>query len=125
MAGIRIMVVDDDPSTRFLLRLILEGAGYEVAEAQNGIAALIRIKDFVPDVLLTDMMMPLMDGGALIEHLRSQPDTVGVRILAVTANPRARQAAAKADSVLGKPFDRERLLDVISSLLTRELRSDT
>ena len=120
MPAKRIMVVDDDPSIRFLLRLIFEGAGYRVTEAQNGIAALIRIKGELPDLLVTDMMMPRMDGGALIEHLRSEASTASLRILAVTANPRAREAAARADAVLGKPFDRSELLGIVSRLLLQE-----
>lgn len=113
----RILVVDDDPSVRFLLRLILESAGYRVTEAQNGIAALIRIKEEVPDLVVTDMMMPMMDGGALIKHLRSEPSSDGLRILAVTANPRAREVAAGADAVLAKPFDRSELLAAVADLL--------
>jgi CheY-like chemotaxis protein len=121
LAGKRILVVDDDPSIRFLLRLIFEGAGHQVAEAQNGIAALIWIKDqVVPDLVVTDLMMPLMDGAALIEHLRQDPQTARVKILAVTSNPNAREVAGNADSVLGKPFDRSRLLEVANSLLAQE-----
>lgn len=119
MPGKRILVVDDDPSTRFLLRLILESGGYEVTEAQNGIAALIRIKDTVPDVLITDMMMPMMDGGALIEHLRSQPQTAGLPIMAVTANPQAPETR-NADAALGKPFARSALLATVNRLLAEE-----
>ena len=115
-----ILVVDDDPSIRFLLRLIFEGAGYRVTEAQNGISALIRIKDEMPDLLVTDMMMPVMDGGALIERLRSEASTAGMRILAVTANPRAQEAAGNADAVFGKPFDRSELLAIVSELLAEE-----
>lgn len=112
--------MDDDPSIRFLLRLIFEGAGYRVTEAQNGIAALIRIKDEFPDLVVTDMMMPVMDGGQLIEHLRAEPATASVPILAVTANPRAKAAAAYADAVFAKPFDRAQLLAMVSKLLGEE-----
>src|ERR1700682_3577367 len=99
-----ILVVDDDPIIRFLLRLIFESAGYAVIEAQHGLAALIRIKDVLPDLVVTDMMMPVMDGGELITHLRSDPRTAGLRILAVTGNPEARESAGAADVVMGKPF---------------------
>ena len=92
----RILVVDDDPSMRFLLRLIFENSGYDVNEAQNEVAALIKIKDVLPDLIVTDMMMPVMDGGALIGHLRSDPRTAGVRILTVTADPDSTKAAASA-----------------------------
>jgi len=120
----RILVVDDDPSTRFLLRLIFEGAGHDVSEAQHGVAALIRIKDALPDLVVTDMMMPVMDGGALIKHLRSDPRTACLPILAVTANPETMEAAGEADVVLGKPFLQSTLLATINSLLAEKELSD-
>jgi CheY-like chemotaxis protein len=113
----RILVVDDDPSIRLLLRLIFEGSGYEVTEARNGVAALIRIKDAVPDLVVTDMVMPVMDGETLIKHLRSDPSTRRVAILAVTGSPEAREAARAADVVMGKPFLQSRLLASVTSLL--------
>ncbi|GAC1507436.1 MAG: hypothetical protein NVS1B3_07830 [Candidatus Dormibacteraceae bacterium] len=116
----RILVVDDDPSTRFLLRLIFEGSGHEVNEAQHGVAALIKIKDALPDLVLTDMMMPVMDGGELIRHLRSNPRTAGVPILALTPNPDAREAARGADYVLGKPFAQAMLLATVNSILAEQ-----
>jgi CheY-like chemotaxis protein len=73
----RILVVDDDPSIRFLLRMIFESSGYEVSDAQHGVAALVRIMDALPDLVVTDMMMPVMDGRALIKNLRGNPRTAG------------------------------------------------
>ncbi|MGH7763713.1 MAG: response regulator [Candidatus Dormibacteraceae bacterium] len=119
MPGKRILVVDDDPNARFLLRLILESDGYEITEAPNGISALLLIKESLPDLVVTDLMTPMMDGGALINHLRGDPRTAGLKILAVTANPRV-AAAQSADSVLGKPFDRAELLALAASLLRME-----
>ncbi|MGH7762531.1 MAG: response regulator [Candidatus Dormibacteraceae bacterium] len=119
LPGKRILVVDDDPNVRFLFRLILESDGYEISEANNGIAALLRINDSLPDLLMTDMMMPMMDGEALINHLRGDPRTAKLKILAFTANPRV-AAAQSADSVLGKLFDRSELLALAASLLRPE-----
>ena len=116
----RILVVDDDPSMRFLLRLIFEGSGYEVSEAQHGVAALIKIKDALPDLVVTDMMMPVMDGGELIIHLRSNPRTAALPILAVTPNPDAREAAHDADYVLRKPFEQATLLATVKSILAEQ-----
>ena len=100
-----------------MLRLIFEGSGYDVSEAQHGVAALIKIKDALPDLVVTDMMMPVMDGGELIIHLRSNPRTAALPILAVSPNPDAREAARDADYVLGKPFDRAMLLATVKSIL--------
>ena len=113
----KILVVDDDPSIRFMLRLILERGGYEVSEAHHGAAALNQMKDTLPDVVVTDMMMPVMDGRELIERLRSEPRTAGLLILVVSGNPDALEVARTADAVLGKPFLPANLLETVNSLL--------
>jgi CheY-like chemotaxis protein len=117
VAGKRILVVDDDPSIRFLLRLIFESSGYEVSEAQHGVAALIRIKNAVPDLVVTDMLMPVMGGGALIKHLKSDPHTAEVPIVAVTGSPDTKAQATDADVVMSKPFHQSALVDIVNSLL--------
>lgn len=117
MSGKTILVVDDDPNVRFLLRLMFEGCGYQVFEAQHGVAALIRIKDAVPDLVVTDIKMPIMDGGTLIKRLKSDPQTADVPIVAVTANRDARAVAAAADIVLDKPFLQSTLIAAVNSLL--------
>jgi CheY-like chemotaxis protein len=117
MSAKTILVVDDDPSVRFLLRLIFESCGYAVSEAQHGVAALIRIKSALPDLVVTDIKMPVMDGGALIKHLRSDPKTADLPIVAVTANADAKAVAAQADVVLDKPFRQSTLLATVQSLL--------
>src|SRR6202022_1798489 len=113
----KILVVDDDPSIRFLLRLIFESAGYEVSEAHHGAAALSQMQDALPDVLVADMMMPVMDGGELIARLRSDPRTAALRVLVVSGNPAAIEVARKADAILGKPFLPANLLAIVNSLL--------
>ncbi len=117
MAVKRILVVDDDAAARFMFRLILEGAGYHVDEAQNGVAALILIKEAVPDLVVTDMVMPRMDGRELIRRIRTDDRTTQLCILAVTGHPESRLQAADADGVLDKPFDRSQLLAAVGSLV--------
>ena len=119
MAGKRVLVVDDDPDVRLMFRLIFESAGYEVGEARNGVAALILIRDSPPDLVVTDMVMPGMDGQELIGRIRSDERTARVPILAVTGIPGAREKASSADAVLNKPIDRPGLLTAASSLLGR------
>lgn len=117
MPSKRILVVDDDPSARLMFKVILEAAGYLVEEAQNGVAALILIKEAVPDLVVTDMLMPRMDGRELIERIRADVRTAPVCILAVTGHPEARTQASGADFVLDKPFDRSALLAAVGSLV--------
>ena len=103
-----------------MFRLILESGGYLVEEAQNGIGALILIRDIPPDVVVTDLVMPQMDGPELIRRIRSDARAAGVSILAVTGHPEARERAAGADAFLEKPFDRSELLQAVGSLLDHE-----
>jgi CheY-like chemotaxis protein len=117
----RILVVDDEPDQRFLLRRILERAGHEVSEAVNGAAALATARDSPPDLVVTDMMMPVMGGPELIRRLREEPATAGIPILAASGDS---HLATAADAVLAKPYAWARLVEIADKLLTegRDLR---
>jgi CheY-like chemotaxis protein len=117
MATKEILIADDDSNVRLMFRLILEGAGYSVREAPNGIGALILIRDSLPDLVLTDMVMPVMDGEELISRLRSDPRTATLPILAVSGHANTREKAQGADGILSKPIDRRVLIDAVASLL--------
>jgi CheY-like chemotaxis protein len=110
----RILVVDDEPDQRFLLRRIFEGAGYEVAEAEDGSAALGVIRESPPDLLVTDMTMPVMTGPELIRCVRAEPAMAHIPILAVSGDP---QLAGDADAILPKPYYRHDLIAVADGLL--------
>jgi CheY-like chemotaxis protein len=112
----RILVVDDEPDIRFMMRLILEGAGYSVTEARHGAAGLKAVKAGHPDLVTTDVMMPTMDGLELIERLRSDPKTAAIPILVVSGNS---ELGAGANARLPKPFTRRELLHA-AALLIRE-----
>lgn len=107
---------------RELLRLILEGSGYEVSEAQHGKAALKEMRHSVPDLVVTDLMMPVMSGQQLVRHLRSDVRTAAVPILVLSSNPNAGEIALKADAVVGKPFSRADLVATVNSLVGRPKR---
>jgi CheY-like chemotaxis protein len=124
VAGKRILVVDDDPAVRLMFRLIFEGDGYHVSEARNGVAALILIKDSLPHLVLTDMVMPEMNGQELIARLRADERTARLLILAVTGQPGAKEQATDADAVLEKPIDRVDLLAVVSLLIGLREKED-
>ena len=113
----QILIVDDEPDIRFLLKMILQSAGYEVIEANHGVAALERVAEARPDLVVTDMMMPLMDGRGLIERLRSDPQTASIPILVVTAHANA----TAGDAMLNKRTLRPReLLETTESLIERQ-----
>jgi CheY-like chemotaxis protein len=110
----RVLIVDDEPDIRFILRHILERGGYEVDEAINGSAALEILESSNPDLVITDLMMPIMDGNELIERLRSDPDTGSIPIMSLTGNP---SSSVGADVVVAKfPEPRELLAAVLSIL---------
>ncbi|MEU4625612.1 response regulator [Actinoplanes sp. NPDC023801] len=109
-----ILVVDDEPDLRFLLRRILTRAGYQVAEAGNGAVALEEVRRVRPDLVVTDMMMPVMAGPELIQRLRADPCTASIPILSVSSDW---QLAVDADAALGKPYERAELLEIAERLL--------
>ena len=113
----RILVVDDEPGLRFLLRHVLEKAGHEVSDAQDGGVALEAIRRSPPDLVVTDIMMPVMDGAELIRRMRADPATSGIPILAVTGDS---HRAAGADAVLAKPYVPEDLVAAAKTLLTQK-----
>lgn len=107
-------MVDDEPAQRFALRRILERAGHEVTDAGDGAAALRAVRESPPDLMVTDMMMPVMDGNELIRRLRSEPATAGIPILAASGDP---HLAVGADAVISKPYKWEHLTKVADGLL--------
>ena len=99
---------------RFLVRVTLESAGYDVVEASQGAAALERAKESPPDLVVTDLMMPIMGGRELIDRLRSNPETASIPIIVLSANGNLR--IGRADKALSKPFDIDELLEVVRTL---------
>jgi CheY-like chemotaxis protein len=113
----RILVVDDEPDLRFILRRILERAGHEVADAGHGAEALECVRGWRPDLVVTDMMMPVMDGRELIRRLRADPATAQIPILAVTGNG---ELAGAADALLPKSCQTDQILAAANALLARQ-----
>jgi CheY-like chemotaxis protein len=112
----RVLVVDDEPDQRFLLRRIFERAGHEVTDATDGAAALKAVRESAPDLVVTDMMMPIMGGVELIRQLRGDPATAAIPILAASADS---ILATDADAALAKPYSFRHLLEVATALLKK------
>lgn len=102
---------------RYVLRRIFERAGYEVVDAGHGAAALEAVREFPPDLVVTDMMMPVMGGAELIRRLRADPDTAQIPILAATGDA---HLAGDADAVLSKPYRPAEILAVVYALLEQK-----
>jgi CheY-like chemotaxis protein len=111
----QILVVDDDPDILEALSEILEAEGYEVDRARHGQEALARIEQRRPDLILLDLMMPVMDGWEFSQALRQRSDWDDIPVVVLSAD---RQAGAKARVVgargfLAKPFELNELLRVV------------
>jgi len=100
---------------RYLVRVTLENEGYDVVEANHGAVALERARESRPDLVVTDLMMPVMGGRELIERLRSNPETASIPILILSANGDLR--LGDADAAFAKPFDLDMLVDTARVLI--------
>jgi CheY-like chemotaxis protein len=116
-----VLVVEDDPDIRALLRLTLEVAGYDVVEAENGIDGFAAARQYEPDAILMDMSMPLMDGCQSTRRIRQNPRLARVPIIACTAfnrwEWRGKAILAGCTDFLSKPVDSEKLITMLSRYL--------
>ncbi len=116
----RILVVDDDEDIRILLRELLQRAGYDVDEVEDGRAALRQLYATPPALVILDVTMPGMDGYQTLERIR---DLSEVPVMMLTARTqeleKVRGLAAGADDYVAKPFGRQELLARVQALLRR------
>ena len=114
-----VLLVEDDQDTREMYSEYLSHSGLRVTSAASAYRALERAHEQTPNVVVTDIAMPGMDGLELSRRLRSEPPTRDVPIIAVTGNPTARAREAGCDVVLEKPCDPDDLLHVIEDVLQK------
>lgn len=125
-----ILIVDDNADNRELLRLMLEGMGHRVREAEDGHAGLQLAQAEVPELILLDLSMPKLDGWGLLNELRADERTASVPCGAVTAfadGERKRALEHGFDAYLIKPYRRSELMATIEGLLaqrTDQTKSD-
>ncbi|MDV3347102.1 response regulator [Leptothoe sp. LEGE 181152] len=113
-----ILVVDDEPHIRQLLRQELEAVGYKVQMAKDGMDALNQVKASPPDLMVLDMMMPNINGFDLVAILKHNPATMGIPIIVVSiVQDQERGYRLGVDRYLSKPIDTEVLLKDIKTLL--------
>jgi two-component system, chemotaxis family, chemotaxis protein CheY len=116
-----ILVVDDTRSMRAMVAAVLEGAGYEVAQAGDGVEALELARTRVFDLVVTDHNMPRMDGVTLVRELRTLAnyDPVALIVLSTEASPELKQKGREAGATgwMAKPFDPQRMLDIVSKFI--------
>jgi two-component system KDP operon response regulator KdpE len=120
MSGAKILVVDDEPQIRRMMRATLTGSGHQVDEARTGEEALERFREFLPDLVLLDLNMPGMGGLEACRAMRSGSD-VPIIILTVRNAEKEKVEAldAGADDYVCKPFGMQELLARIRAALRR------
>jgi pilus assembly protein CpaE len=119
----RLLVVDDEPSVRKLLKRFLESRGFEVSVADNGVLGWQAARDVQPDLIVSDVAMPEMDGYELVRTIRRNPSTAAIPVILLSAMREADRVVAGyesgADDYLAKPVDMEVLRHKIDALLRR------
>lgn len=115
-----VLVVDDEPQVVWVLQFSLEAEGYTTYAANNGVEALAEIAEHHPNLMVLDIMMPTMDGWAVLEEMVKLPDDQRPRVVIVSAlsslRDRAKASELGADAYVPKPFNVEDLLQVLHGL---------
>ena len=115
--SLNVLAIDDSRTMRNMLEYALKDAGFEVCLAEDGQLGLDALEDFTPDVIITDINMPVMDGFGVIEGVRKHPNHRAVPILCLTTEsaPELKQRARKAGATgwIVKPFDKDKLVGAI------------
>ena len=113
MGAGRVLVVDDDPAIRDILMTALGAEGHQVRTAADGLDALGVLRGWRPDVILLDLMMPVMDGWTFRAEQLGRAEAADIPVVVLYEAAR-RAAALDAVSYLSKPFDLDRLLETVS-----------
>lgn len=123
----RLLIVDDEPNLLRAVAACLRGEGYEVDTARSGEEALVHVAQRLPDLIVSDIRMPRMDGYALARQLRSNPRTHLIPIVFLTAKDestdRIEGIRSGVDAYLTKPFEPDELVAVIGNILARVERT--
>lgn len=126
MSG-RILIVEDHPTMREAMRLVLEGEGFEIDEAPDGDRAIDAVRSDHPDLVLLDMSIPGTSGPEVLATVKGDPATADVRVIVVTATGEEGRSAAMArgaDHYFTKPFSPIALLQAVEQVLQPGETSD-
>jgi len=119
----RILFVDDDPGHRYLLKFCLTSRAYEVTTVESGQAALSLLDEFTPDLMITDIVMPEMDGFKLVETIQASDSAGQFPIMFVSSfnnvDHRVQADNTGGDYFLPKPWRMEELVAAVESLLRK------
>ena len=112
----KVLVVDDDPDLVAVCSLVLEYEGYDIEVARNGVEAIAALNAGGTDVVLMDVMMPVLDGITVCKMAKRDPHTRDVPVIIMTASETLSEQAksASADAVISKPFDIDYLVSTVN-----------
>lgn len=117
----RVLLVEDTEDNRQIIRDLLEGAGFELIEANDGAAGVAAAKRETPDLILMDMQMPIMDGYQATRAIKADASLKNIPVIAVTSyalsGDEERTRAAGCDGYIAKPFSPRNLLKLIRQFL--------
>jgi two-component system OmpR family response regulator len=118
----RVLVADDNPDILFLLRTNLDAAGFETLTAADGEVALQMIEEERPDVLLLDLMMPVLDGWGVLERLEQEGHHLPTIVVSASDSSANIERATELGAIgyVTKPFNLRGLVDMINGILRRE-----
>jgi DNA-binding NarL/FixJ family response regulator len=123
----RLLVVDDDASLLLAVSETLRAEGYIVVTARRGAEALVRVAELMPDLIISDIRMPGMDGYQMARNLRSAPHTRLIPIVFLTAKDETADRVAGfrsgVDAYITKPFEPEELIAIVAAILERVQRT--
>jgi two-component system cell cycle response regulator DivK len=118
-----ILVVEDNEQNRILMRQILTHHGYDVQEATDGLTGLAMARAQMPDLILLDIQMPVMDGFAVIRELRKNPELNKIKAIAVTSfamkGDREKALQAGFDEYVTKPINTRKFPELIKQVISR------
>jgi DNA-binding response OmpR family regulator len=118
----RVLIVEDNDDLRTLLGDVLGDAGFEVAAVSNGAEALALMGGWLPEAIVLDLMMPVMDGAAFLRERREEPALARVPVLVLTAHPYHHRVldGLAPTAVLRKPYDLDELIAAVQALCDGE-----
>jgi two-component system, OmpR family, alkaline phosphatase synthesis response regulator PhoP len=115
-----VLVVDDEPQVAWMLQFSLEAEGFQTFAARDGRTALDELRQHRPQLMLLDIMMPVMDGWSVLQEIRDLPEGERPRVVVVSARAslrdRAKAAELGAEAFVAKPFNVDDLLGVLNRL---------